>query len=256
MTSSLFDSKIYCGGVTAVTSINDIADLVRIIKEQPEWADTLRSILLGQELLELPAQFAGFVELTNRNFQLVNERFEQIERRLDLIEARLDQIERRLDLLEGRLNQVEGKLDNAIGMNYQLKVEKNIGSIAGQYLQIRRVKVLQWSRSDSDSELMETIYQAEDDGTITGEQFDDLGRTDLIFTGQAKSSRAGVQVAAEVSITIGDDDITRAARRSRILETITGQPVIPAVIGARIDDARTELANANGVAIALEPDTY
>ena len=140
--------------------------------------------------------------------------------------------------------------------NYEIKVEKNIGSIAGQYLQMRRVKALQWGRSDSDSDLMELIYQAEDDGIITGEQFDDLGRTDLIFTGQSKGSRANVQVAAEVSITIGDDDITRAARRSKILEVITSRPVIPAVIGAHIDEARTESADANGVAVVLEPDDY
>ena len=154
------------------------------------------------------------------------------------------------------MNRVEGKLDNAIGMNYEIKVERNIGSIAGQYLQMRRVRVLRWGRNDSDSGLMELIYQAEDDGVITGEQLDDLGRTDLIFTGHTRTDRANAQVAAEVSITIGDEDIFRAARRARILESVTGQPVIPAVIGAHIDEARTESADANGVVVVPEPDDY
>ena len=66
-----------------MTSINDISDLVRILKEQPEWADTIRAVLLGQELLELPARFAEFVELVNRNAQLIDERFDRGEGKLD-----------------------------------------------------------------------------------------------------------------------------------------------------------------------------
>ena len=44
------------------TAISDISDLARILEEHPEWAETLRSLLLTKELLELPAQFAAFVQ--------------------------------------------------------------------------------------------------------------------------------------------------------------------------------------------------
>ena len=40
------------------TAIPDIADLVKVLREQPEWAETLRAILLTQELLELPEKLA------------------------------------------------------------------------------------------------------------------------------------------------------------------------------------------------------
>ena len=36
------------GIIVAMTTINNIADLVRILKEQPEWADTIRGILLSE----------------------------------------------------------------------------------------------------------------------------------------------------------------------------------------------------------------
>ena len=253
-----------------MTSINDVSDLARIIREQPEWADTLRGILMGQELLELPAKLAEFVEATHRHFQVVNERLDLLERRLDLlerrfdmlerrfdaVEARLDVIERRLDVLEARMNRLEGKLDNALGANYALKVEKNIGSIIRPALGLRRVQVLMGTRKDNDSELMDIIDQAEDDGIIAEAQTDDLYRADLILTGQARGDRAGRRAVAEISITIGDSDIERAARRARVLEAATGETVVPVVIGAYIDEARTRLAAANGVAVALEPDDY
>ena len=51
-----------------MTQINDIADLVRILRENPDWTDILRGILLSKELLELPTKFpeliAAVAELT------------------------------------------------------------------------------------------------------------------------------------------------------------------------------------------------
>ena len=51
-----------------MTTINNIADLLRIIREQPEWADALRGALLSQELLELPQRFAEFVAIADKRF--------------------------------------------------------------------------------------------------------------------------------------------------------------------------------------------
>ena len=55
-------AAVYNGGreVTRAmtTAIPDIADLVKVLREQPEWAETLRAILLTQELLELPEKLA------------------------------------------------------------------------------------------------------------------------------------------------------------------------------------------------------
>jgi len=39
-------------------AVADIADLVKILREQPEWAETVRSVLLSQELLDLPEKLA------------------------------------------------------------------------------------------------------------------------------------------------------------------------------------------------------
>ena len=38
-----------------MTTINSIQDLIRLLRDQPQWADELRGILLSDELRDLPA---------------------------------------------------------------------------------------------------------------------------------------------------------------------------------------------------------
>lgn len=58
-------------------TINNIGDLARILREQPEWADTIRGLLLGEELLNLPAQLAEFVQVSQENNRQVREELAQ-----------------------------------------------------------------------------------------------------------------------------------------------------------------------------------
>ncbi len=220
-----------------MTTINDINDFVRILRENPDWAETIRSILLSKELLELPERFAAFVEATNQNFHLVNQR--------------LDRLEADVSVLKTDMAGVKGRLDNLSGSDYEFKVEKNIGSLAGEYLRIRRTRVLKGPRAGLDYEFTERIEDAEDNGIITEEQNHELGQSDLIFAGRRRTDGTDLHVAAEISITIGNIDITRAAHRAGILELVIGQPVMPAVVGAHIDEDRAALANANSVAVIL-----
>ena len=59
------------------TTINDISDLARILEERPEWAETLRSLLLSREVLEQPEKLAQLTErvdaLTERMDQFILE---------------------------------------------------------------------------------------------------------------------------------------------------------------------------------------
>ena len=257
----------------SMTTINDISDFARIIREQPEWADTIRSLLLGKELLELPAKFAEFVDLTSQNFQLVYQRLEGLES--DMVEIKSDMavvkekvsgleisvsgleisvsgLETGMSSLRTDMNLVKGRLDNAVGAYYELKVTRRIGGVVGSAF--RRVRVLKGLPVGPNSEFIDLVEDAEDNGVITEEQYLQIQQLDLILTGRRKIDGAEVYIAVEVSVTIGDSDITRAARRAEILATVVGQPTIPAVIGVNIDDDRATLASANNVSVFLAPD--
>ena len=222
-----------------MTTINDIGDLVRILREQPEWAEALRGVLLSRELLELPEKFADFVQLTNANFDIINGRLEQLE--TDVAEIKTD------------IRTIDGRLDNGLGPMYEMKVEKNIRSHAGRQLGLRSIRVLLGILGGQDPELADLADQAVENGVITWEQNDDLWLSDLIFTGQARTDGTAMHIAAEVSITAGDYDVERAAERAKTLSLIIGQAVTPAVIAANVDEDRTRLATESNVIVMHVP---
>ncbi len=127
--------------MSGMATIDNIADLVRILKEQPEWTETLRSILLAEELLNLPArfamlserftmlseqfatlserfimlseqfatlsgQFAEFVQETRENNRVVNIRLAQQEEQTQLLREQVRQLAERTQLLEEQTQQL------------------------------------------------------------------------------------------------------------------------------------------------------
>ena len=266
-------------------TINNIGDLIQILQDQPQWAAALRGVLLSRELLELPEEFAKFVQLTNANFELVNTRLERLEtgqarletrmERLETGQARLEtrmdgleegqaRLETRMDgleegqarletKLETRMDGMDGRMDNGFGTNYEIKVERNLMSHAGQHLNLRAVRVLRGTMTGQDAGFNQAIEGAVDDGRISWKDHDELMLCDLIFTGRARGGGEEVHVAAEASITAGDQDVERAQERARILRQVIGQEPIPLVICANIDDQRAQMARERGVAVIRAP---
>ena len=235
-----------------MTTINSQEDFLRALRENPEWRDAVRTQILGDELLQLPVWFDAFVQqqiafneriegsvqrieaFVEQQVQLnqrIEARMERIETdvtelRTDVAELRTDVTELRTDVTELRTDVAElrttvasqtGRIDNALGYNYQSRVERNIPSIAGQYLQLRNTTVLRGSLPHQHHEPEELMDRALDDILITQDQRDDLWLLDLIFTGRDRATGDYLYIAAETSITIGDDDVTRAADRAATL---------------------------------------
>ena len=86
------------------TAMTDIADLVKILREQPEWAETLRAVLLTKELLELPeklaqltARFEEFVALQTETNQRVAEQLARLTEQQAQLTAQVAQLTARLE---------------------------------------------------------------------------------------------------------------------------------------------------------------
>ena len=101
-----------------MTTINGIEDLARILRDNPDWADTIRSILLSQELLELPGRFAEFVRLTQESNRLINERLERLENDVGELKSGLAQVNGKIDTaveaLDRKIDETASQLDNKI----------------------------------------------------------------------------------------------------------------------------------------------
>ena len=259
MTRSAAGSKIWTWSKESnLTNVNDIADLVQILQDRPEWRNTVRGLIVGEELANLPQALATFIDATNDNFSLVHQRLERLE--TDVAELKTGVAELKTGVAElktdmnHRFNQLNGRLDNGFGENYESKIAKNIMSIARQQLEFRRIQVLATRAAGITTELQMTIEDAEDTNLITKDEADQLILADLILIGEHPHAGPNTYMLAELSITIGEDDIRRAGDRARILRTATGRSARPTVIGARIDPDRSELAKNEGVFVTLTPE--
>ena len=194
---------------------------------------------------------------TNARFDLFmieqREHNHAVDTRLDAMDARFDGIDTRLDRMDGRLNRMDGRMDNGFGANYEAKVANNLGSIAGRDLRLRRIRVLKALGFPTNEGLGDLIADAEDRGALTEAEANDLLATDLIAVGRSRENGHDVYVAAEVSITVGDEDIERAAERAGYLGKVSGQATEPAVVGESIEPEQEALARRRQVTVMLLP---
>ena len=270
----------YGGGIIAtMTTINNIADLVRILKEQPEWADTIRGILLTEELLNLPNRFAEFVQLTQESYRLINERLTQIDTRIDRLETGQTETNRRLESVEaaqaennqrlGRLEtaQVEtnrrlGRLETAqADTNRQLtQLNTRMDRLEGRFSNLegsdyeRKVRYGALHRAQVRFGL-DNAYLALTQNDPAAPQLNSMIANaiknafisqeqceDLYETDIIISDQGNRHVVVEVSLTADRDDIVRVKRRADVLSAVTGGAVIPVVITANLNDAQRDQA--------------
>lgn len=94
-----------------------------------------------------------------------------------------------------------------------------------------------------------------DDGVDAGKLNDDerqsLVLLDLVVSGLDRETRQPMRLAVEVSDCITEQDILRAAQRSRLLEKLTGNTTLAVVAGYSIPSAYRRLAGDKGVAVVV-----
>ena len=197
-----------------MTTINDIADLVRVLQENPEWLITLRGVIISDDLATVPAS--------------------------------LKEINRRLDNLQTELATVGGRVSNLTGRDY--------AGFAARYAprhmdlpgEIARITLVYQEGRHNDLWLPELANSGVLLGNITRDEANELNTLDLVFEVSHQNGDTTL-LAAEVSITVDHHDVERAARRSAILARIQPLAVTPVTIGGAIDQDARELCAVAGV---------
>lgn len=247
-----------------MTTFNNQEDFLRALEENPQWRDAIRRQILTEELLQLPVRFHVLTQRVDTLDQKVDgltQDMSQVKTDLKTLTNRFDndmsQVKADLKTLTGKVddnfNTLSGRIDNALGYNYQVKVERNLRSISGQYLQLRNITILRFLGPDSNPDFDNMIQGAIDQGLITEEQSYEVWNTDLILLGTPRGDTTPVYVAAEISITASDNDITRAVNRAGLIAQATRLPVTPVIICDNADDSRQALATRYNVAIIPHP---
>ena len=232
-----------------MTTVNDFTDILRIIREQPEWGDALRSALLSQKLLELPERFAEFAETANKRFAALESDVTDLKAGQARLEGDVAELKAGQSRLESAVSHLQGQVGNLRGSSYQLNVKTKIASIMTQRWGVEEIRVLKGSLAADDNVFFRRLLNAVAQGVISEQERREVLNADIILQGERQSDQGPLYIVLEVSITVAGDDITRAHERADILARVTGEETIPAVVSAHADNARQQLASDRDVTL-------
>ena len=211
-----------------MTEINDISDLARILRENPDWADILRGILLSRELLELPTKFPELVAAVTE-LAAVQAELRAVVAELAAGQAELrattQELVRAVGVINHRLDLLEGRFANFEGHDYERRVRYRVLNRASTILGLEE-PYLALSQNDPESAYLSgAISNALRERRISRDEAEDLHNTDIIIS--APDNR---HLAVEVSLSSDLDDYRRAHRRASILRTVTQGDARPVVV--------------------------
>ena len=197
------------------TPVNSFQDILDALERDPSLREQVRSHILTEELLQLPAQFL-------------------------LLRADVDDIKSRMNRVEGRLGNIEGNLYEQRALNRILARVYRLG-IEGAQIAFSKAGQARQDFHDS-------MAGAVQSGVISQDEYEDLTETDLIVRGRNRR-----HAVVEISLGPDGDDITRALRRSEILQKATGEHVSAAIAAPAPHPALARDAEARKVHVVDIP---
>ena len=221
-----------------MTTISTTADLLRLLREDPDFRDEVRRLLLTQELIELPERFARFEAYVERRFTEIGS---------DITEIRGD-----ITRIEANIVTMQGDLGRLKGAGYEHNVSRSFASYASMAFRqrhnrpLRRNRLLYGKAQGMGEEFAELISDAVDNGLISDDERAELEQADAVMRGQDGNST--VYFVGEISITLNNGDIDRAISRANILGKVTGSDAWPMVIGETVPQPQRTRAEAEQVA--------
>ena len=245
--------------------ISSFQDILDALDQDPSLRDQLRRHILTEELLQLPAQFLLLrsdvdelrasmeqlivrvdrlsegqerLESTVRQLSEGQERLESTVRQLSEGQERLESTVRQLsegqERLESTTASMGGTLNRLDGTSYEDHAVDFAPRVLRNQFNLSQPRIV--ARRSQRDELRDIVLAATGNDLISDAEANQLQSADFIAAGQDQSG-SSIYVLAEVSITVQQEDIDRAADRARILESATGITTISAAIGSEIQDS-------------------
>ena len=262
-----------------MTTINTIQDLLDLLRSQPGWAKELRSILLTDELLALPATVALFAQTSNDRLgrleetlalltQTSNDRLGRLEETVALLAQsmshandRLGRLEQNVGELNTRVTSIESKVGRTGGRDYERRAEPKAHSRAHSLLGFPDPRVALGPVSGMSPQLSSAISRARTNAARTGtllpdiDDYNDFHNADIIVADGASWGNTTRYALFEASVTLEDHDISRARDRADSLADTLAASVTPVAIADTVSPAQQRQAEQSRVTVIIIPDT-
>jgi hypothetical protein len=236
--------------------IKSFYDLLQALRENPDWLDELRSLILTKDLLELPKKFNEFVEKefipriskveekvgsVEEGVGRVEERVSHVEERVSRVEEKVGRVEERVGRVEERVGRVEekvGRVEERVG-----RLEIDVGSLKGDSLErrvrekapayfgryFRRVRVVpveKWAQ---------VLEDAVEEGLIGEDERKEALNLDLLLIAKTAEGK-DLLLAVEVSYTVQEKDVQRSLKRAEVFSKAYKCETLPVVAGVNIPE--------------------
>ena len=207
-----------------MTTINTSEDLLRLLREDRDFYDQARRLILTDELIALPERFAAMATRLD-NFITGQEKFNDEQRRFnERTDARFDRIERDLSTFKNRFSESQ---------------------VAQQAASIAMAMDLSLLRVVANTDLAAMCrHQSADD--IPRDSLVSFTRADLVLEAVDQENRSRY-VAVEVSHTADQRDTRRALRNADYITRFIGQTAHAAVASVRNDRSIQPLIDAGTI---------
>ena len=257
-------------------------DLARINRQLPEIAETVRIALERQA-----AESAAAHEQIVRELQAIRERQDAQERaiiridgeivgihgeiagikdeiagikdeivhikeQLAVLLARTDAIIARMDAMSITLKSLDSRVGNITGTRLERRVARNIRGRLRRSIGLAQSRILHRDWGETDDDLIDLLDDADERGIISRQERDDVLDADLIVVGADADGQRAYAVI-EISVTVDNLDVNRAARRARAIAKATAAECTAIVVGSDIPDAERQRAARAGAAVITVP---
>ena len=247
--------------------------VVDVIRNDNAIRQDLRKEILTEELLLLPARFTRLEEDASEIRGDVSELKSDVsqlrtdvdelktdvsqlrtdvdelktdvsELRTDVNEIKTDVSELRTDVNELRtdVNKISGQVANLTGSDYETKaIEQSRRMVRGR-LDMDKATVIFAARWDASEFEADVLMPAIRDGRITRQEAEQVEAADSIVHCEDQQGNV-VCAVIEISVTVQDDDRSRATERAEIFGRATGWRTVPFVVGQEEQEAAAGTAD-------------
>ena len=238
-----------------VVEIRTSQDLLNLLDNNEEFRRAARRALLTDDLLELP----DLVREMQQTQRLMIQRMDRMDARFEEMGATVARIDGRVDVLSRQVGDMNGRL-----RGWELEresVAKLLPRLAREY-GVERIRAVSADSSRSavrvsyvwEMRFEEAVEAALNARRITAEEEGTLSRTDIVARGRRGVDGPELWFAVQVSATLDNNDIERAAAGAGALRKVSGDAAVAVVYGRRIAGQQRVRADELGVAVMLDEE--
>jgi hypothetical protein len=243
-----------------MATINTIHDLFQLLRDNPEWADELRTLILTTELIDLPRKFDEFVQETRAHNAAIDTAIAELQSAERNTQSAVKELQGTQKETQSAVKELQGTQKETQSAVKELQgtvkvIQDDVGELKGSNAitaALRNPDLIVFAFSEDLRR--ESVFTSQDlidllrsrPGVVPEDAKTSFIEADLVI--RAKDGKGEDHyIAAEVSYTVGSNDVDRAIRNAEFLRRLTDKESHAIVVGNDINGTAAMIIEREGV---------